>query len=76
MEKLIFVKNIQDWLLDVANKVKLFMDKLYYWTVIWCHCFNSSGHHGGCYLGPKLHPGDGFFGQYFFNLKKFRSRSI
>ena len=32
------------------------MDKLYYWTVIWRHCFNSSGHHGGCCLGPKLHP--------------------
>ena len=42
--------------------LRLIMDKLYYWTVIWRHCFNSSGHHGGCYLGPKLHPGGGFFG--------------
>ena len=46
------------------------MDKLYYWTVIWCHCYNSSGHHGGCYLGPKLHPGDGFFGPWFFIILK------
>ena len=31
--------------------------------------FQTSGHDGGEYLGPKLRPGIGIFGLHFFNLK-------
>ena len=40
-----------------------------YWTAMLSFCFQTSGHHGGEYLGPKLRPGIGFFGPHFFNLK-------
>ena len=39
---------------------------LYYWTAMSSFCFQTSGHHGGEYLGPKLRPGIGFFGPNFF----------
>ena len=37
-----------------------------YWTAMLSFCFQTSGHHGGEYSGPKLRPRIGFFGQTFF----------
>ena len=47
-----------------------------YWTTMLSFCFQTSGHHGGCLLGPKSHPRVGFFGPQFFIIKKFRLRAI
>ena len=33
-----------------------------YWTAMSSFCFLTSGQHEGGNLGPKLHPGGGFFG--------------
>ena len=41
------------------------------------HFFLTSDQPEGENLGPKLHPGSGFFWtMIFYNLKKFTSRSI
>ena len=37
-----------------------------YWTAMSSFCFQTSGHHRGEYLEPKLRPGIGFFGPHFF----------
>ena len=48
-----------------------------YWTDESSFFFLTSDQHEGGNLGPKLHPGGGFFGQLFFKiLKKSLQRSI
>ena len=50
-------------LLHQRNNIKVFNPwTSLYWTAMSSFCFQTSGHHGGCLLGPKLHPRVGFFG--------------
>ena len=60
-------------LLQLYNSLKKMLPEKYiqawtslYWTAMSIFCFQTSGHHGGEYLGPKLRPGIGFFGPHFF----------
>ena len=58
-----------------THVLQLSMD-IIYWTAMLSFCFQTSGHHGGCLLGPKSHPRVEIFVPQFFIIKKFRLRAI